>query len=317
MIRAGPAQSGKRKRMQTIDERIGKGPLLLLDGGMGTELQRRGVPMHRVAWSAAALETHPDVVREVHEDYIGAGAEVITANSFGTSRHVLEPAGLGDLVAELNRRAIQLAAEARERAAPARAVWIAGSISSFIAEADLKNRPTPAAARQSYSEQAELLAEAGADLLLLEMMRDVEYSRLAVECAVATGLPVWIGFTCRRTEEGEIVLRGRDVEVPLADAVGPVSEPGGSLLAIMHSELDTVAPALDILAERWSGPLGAYPHSGDFVMPNWLFDEAVAPDAFAEAAAAWAGRVRVLGGCCGTGPEHIRELALRLGRTAA
>jgi S-methylmethionine-dependent homocysteine/selenocysteine methylase len=302
--------------MQKIDDRIRTGPLVLLDGAMGTELERRGVPMHRVAWSAAALRTHPGIVRQVHEDYIAAGAEVITANSFGTSRHVLEPAGMGDAVAELNRSAVALARQARDRAAAARPVWVAGSISSFIAEADLRNRPTPDAARRSYSEQAELLAEAGADLLLLEMMRDVDYSRLAVECAVATGLPVWIGFTCRRNEDGEIVLRGRDVEVPLADAVGLVSEPGGSLLAIMHSELDTVAPALDILAQRWSGPLGAYPHSGDFVMPNWLFDDIVAPDDFAEAAAAWAGRLCVLGGCCGIGPDHIRELAARLGRTA-
>jgi S-methylmethionine-dependent homocysteine/selenocysteine methylase len=302
--------------MPTIDDRIRRGPLLILDGAMGTELQHRGVPMHRVAWSAAALETHPHIVRELHEDYLRAGADVITANSFGTSRHVLEPAGMGDKVAELNRRAIALAREARDRAAPGRPVWIAGSVSSFIAEADPKNRPSPAAARRSYAEQAGLLAEAGADLLLLEMMRDVEYSRLAVECALATGLPVWIGFTCRRTEEGEIVLRGRDVEVPLADAVRPVSEPGGALLAIMHSELDAVTPALDILAAHWSGPLGAYPHSGDFVMPNWLFDDIVEPGAFAEAAAAWAGRVRLLGGCCGTGPDHIRELALRLGRAA-
>jgi S-methylmethionine-dependent homocysteine/selenocysteine methylase len=224
---------------------------------------------------------------------------------------------MGDKVAELNRRAIALAREARDHAAPGRPVWIAGSVSSFIAEADPKNRPSTAAARRSYAEQAGLLAEAGADLLLLEMMRDVEYSRLAVECALATGLPVWIGFTCRRTEEGEIVLRGRDIEMPLADAVRPVSEPGGALLAVMHSELEAVAPALDILAAHWSGPLGAYPHSGDFVMPNWLFDDIVEPSAFAEAAAAWAPRVRVLGGCCGTGPDHIRELAARLGRVTA
>jgi S-methylmethionine-dependent homocysteine/selenocysteine methylase len=313
----GGKQRCRGAAMSAIDDRIRTGPLLILDGGMGTELQHRGVPMHRVAWSAAALESHPHIVREVHEDYLRAGAEVITANSFGTSRHVLEPAGMGEKVAELNRRAIALAREARDRAAPGRAVWIAGSISSFIAEADLKNQPSPAAARQSYTEQAELLAEAGAEVLLLEMMRDVEYSRLAAECALATGLPVWIGFTCRRTEDGEIVLRGRDVEVPLADAIGPVSEPGAGLLAVMHSELDAVGPALDILASRWSGALGAYPHSGDFVMPNWLFDDIVEPRAFAEAAAAWAGRVRLLGGCCGTGPDHIRELAARLGRTAA
>lgn len=303
-----------RTGRNALDERLLDGPLLLLDGAMGTELERRGVPMHRVAWSAAALETHPEVVRQVHEDNIAAGAEVITTNSFGASRHVLEPAGLGERVAELNRRAVSLAKEARDRAGAGRAVWVAGSISSFIAEADLRNRPTLEAARASYAEQAELLAEAGADLLLLEMMRDIEYSRLAADCAAATGLPVWIGFTCKRDEAGAVVLRGRDSEIPLAEAIEPVSAPGAALLAIMHSELDVVADALDIVRERWPGPLGAYPHSGDFVMPNWLFDEVVEPEPFAEAAAGWADRVRVLGGCCGIGPEHIRTLAARLGR---
>jgi homocysteine S-methyltransferase len=298
---------------EELMRRLTDGPVVLLDGAMGTELQRRGVPMHPVAWSAAALKTHPDLVRQIHADNMNAGAEIITTNSFGTSRHVLEPAGLGGEVAALNRLAVTLAREARDASASGRPIWIAGSISSFIAEADLKNTPSLADARRSYTEQAELLAEAGVDLLLLEMMRDIEYSQLAVECAVATGLPVWIGFTCKKNDEA-IVLRGRDLERPLAEAIGPVTGAGGALVAIMHSELDAVEPALDILSNHWSGAMGAYPHSGDFVMPNWLFDEVVDTDPFAETAARWAERVAVLGGCCGISPDHIRALANKLGR---
>jgi S-methylmethionine-dependent homocysteine/selenocysteine methylase len=301
------------KATEELTRRLTDGPVVLLDGAMGTELQRRGVPMHPVAWSAAALKTHPQVVRQIHADNIAAGAEIITTNSFGTSRHVLEPAGLGGEVAALNRLAVTLAREARDASAADRPIWIAGSISSFIAEADLKNTPSLKDARRSYSEQAELLAEAGVDFLLLEMMRDIDYSRLAVECAMATGLPVWIGFTCKKNGEA-IVLRGRDVERPLAEAIGPVTEAGGALVAIMHSELDVVEPALDILCEQWAGAMGAYPHSGDFVMPNWLFDDVVDTEPFAETAAQWVDRVAVLGGCCGISPDHIRALALKLGR---
>jgi S-methylmethionine-dependent homocysteine/selenocysteine methylase len=302
--------------MPSLDERLRSGPLLLLDGAMGTELQRRGVPMHRVAWSAAALQTHPDVVRQIHADNIAASAEVITTNTFGTSRHVLEPAGLGGEVAAMNRQAVALAREARDAAAADRQIWIAGSISSFIAEADIKNTPPLESARRSYTEQAQLLAEAGVDLLLLEMMRDIDYSHLAVECAVATGLPVWIGFTCKQNGNA-IVLRGRDVERPLAEAIAPVTDAGGALVAIMHSEIEVIEPALDILARHWSGPVGAYPHSGDFVMPNWLFDDVVDVEPFAETAAHWADGVAVLGGCCGISPDHIRALALKLGRTTS
>src|SRR4029077_5221760 len=112
--------------------------------------------MDGIAWSAAALVTHPETVRSVHEDYLRAGAEVLIANSFATSRHVLTAAGLGDRVQELNRRSIELAKEAVGRAALDRPVWIAGSISRFVPSGDNQQRPTPAEERASYREQAEL-----------------------------------------------------------------------------------------------------------------------------------------------------------------
>src|SRR5215470_16185919 len=118
--------------MASLDQRFGRGEVVILDGAMGTELQRRGVPMDSVAWSALALASHPDTVRAVHEDYLHAGAEVLIVNSFGASRHVLAAAGMGDRVAELNRRSVELAREAVARIRPDREVWIAGSISSFV-----------------------------------------------------------------------------------------------------------------------------------------------------------------------------------------
>ena len=101
---------------QDLQARIGRGEVIILDGATGTELQSRGVPMHGFAWSAAALDTHPETVRAVHEDYVRAGADVIITNTFATARHVLEPAGLGERVRALNQRAVALAQEARENA---------------------------------------------------------------------------------------------------------------------------------------------------------------------------------------------------------
>jgi homocysteine S-methyltransferase len=288
--------------------------VVILDGAMGTELQRRGVPMDRVAWSAAALATHPETVREAHEDYLRAGAEILTANSFGCSRHVLAPAGLGDRVAELNRRSIELAREARDRVAPAHEVWIAGSISSFVPAGEWENTPGPEEGRASYREQAELLAEAGAELLILEMMRDVEQSRQALDAAVATGLPVWVGFTGRLgPDRRTVVLRGRDLERPFEEVLGPVMAGGGSVVAVMHTDMDAVEPALDIVADRWSGPIACYPHSGEWAPPDWQFVDMIAPEDFARAAEGWVARgVQIVGGCCGIGPEYIRLLSERL-----
>jgi S-methylmethionine-dependent homocysteine/selenocysteine methylase len=300
--------------MTTLQQRLERGDVVILDGAMGTELQRRGVPMDGIAWSAAAMATHPDIVRAVHKDYLRAGAEILITNSFGTSRHVLAAAGLGDRVKELNRRSVELAREACDRVAPDHPVWIAGSISSFVPSGDNRRRPERKAERASYREQAELLAEAGADLLALEMIRDIDQGRTIVEAAAATGLPIWVGFTCRVGADGQsILLRGRDAERLLDDCIDPVLAAGGcSVVAVMHSAIEATDRALDTVFARWPGPVACYPESGEWENPNWRFGD-LTPEAFVTAAEAWVDRgVQVVGGCCGIGPKHIRPLAERL-----
>ena len=172
--------------MNDVQCRLDAGEVVILDGAMGTELQRRGVPMDDVAWDAAALATHPDLVREVHEDYIEAGADVIITNTFATARHVLEPAGMGGQFRALNIRAVALAKEARDNVAD-RPVSVAGSISTMSARNDRSYEPRAEKARDNYREQAEVLAESGVDVIALEMMRDLEQTSHAAEAAVATG----------------------------------------------------------------------------------------------------------------------------------
>jgi S-methylmethionine-dependent homocysteine/selenocysteine methylase len=300
--------------MATLQARLDRGDVLILDGAMGTELQRRGVPMNGTTWSANAMATHTDVVRAVHEDYLRAGAEVLITNSFATSRHVLTPTGLADRVKELNRRSVDLAREARDRVSPNKPVWIAGSISSFVPYGDNTWRPSRDAERASYHEQAELLAEAGADLLALEMIRDIDQGQVMVEAAASTGLPIWAGFTCRLDNDGKsIVLRGRDAERPLKDCLGPVLAAGRcSLVAIMHSDIDASNAALEEVLADWPGPIACYPECGEWKNPDWEFGD-LTPEAFAEAGASWVDRgVNVVGGCCGIGPAHIVRLTERV-----
>lgn len=289
--------------------RIEAGETVILDGATGTELEKRGVPMDGVAWCAVALATYPDTVREVHEDYIRAGAEVIITNTFPAARHVLEPAGLGDRFQELNTLAVELVRRARENAAE-NEVCIAGSISTFQPHNDDSLAPPEEKARANYREQAEVLAEAGADLIVLEMLCDIEQSTYAVEEAVSTGLPVWVGFSCKRAEDGTVMLWNDGP--PLTETLEAVPLGGVSLVSVMHTLVEDAPAALAEVVERWSGPVGAYPHAGRFEMPNWRFTDAIAPEDFAEAAMKWHGfGARVIGGCCGIGPDHIRALAQR------
>jgi homocysteine S-methyltransferase len=266
------------------------------------------------AWSGVANLTHPDVVRRIHEDYIRAGADVVITNTFATARSLLDAAGLGERVAEVNRRAVELAREARDRAAGGRDVWVAGSISTMAPGAEPGRRPPVARMSAMLAEQADILTRAGADLIVLEMMRDVDYAGGAVDAARATGLPVWVGFSCRRAADGTVrMFSGVRDDLAFADVIAPVMARGGSLLAVMHSEVGDTGPAIEVAKRHWSGPLAAYPESGHFVMPSWQFVDVMPPDEFVAHAIDWLGQgVQVLGGCCGLGPEHIRLLRERL-----
>ncbi|MFQ6022755.1 MAG: homocysteine S-methyltransferase family protein [Acidiferrobacterales bacterium] len=295
-----------------LHERIEREEIIILDGATGTELQRRGVLMHDIAWSGIAVSEHGDVVRSVHEDYIRAGADVIITNTFAGARHLLEPAGFGDNVEIINRGAVEIARQARENAAD-HPVAIAGSMSDFMASQDPDKWLRPSTLRATYREQADILAEAGVDLIALEMMQKPEVAAPAVEAAVATGLPVWIGCSCQRIpNESRLALHDypdRDFSELLDTVVGM----GGAVMTVMHSDVTDTNSGLAMVRERWSGPLGAYPNSGYFVMPNWQFVDIISPEDLVTEAKRWIAQgLQLIGGCCGIGPAHIALLKQQL-----
>ena len=289
------------------EETLDAGDILLIDGGMGTELQRRGVPMNEVVWSGAAVATNPDAVRETHEDYIRAGAKVIITNTFGSTRQMLEPAGYGDQVEAVHRGAVKLAKEARDNVGDP-SVAVAGSISTEPPRFDREAFLSPQKELEAYREAASLLAEAGVDLIALEMINDTDHASRAVKAALETGLPVWLGVGCKQREDGKIVSFDHpDLEfAAVLDALIPM---GPTVINIMHSEVGAIPEAIELLRDRWSGPIGVYPESGYFTKPHWNFVDIIPPPDLVTEALGWvAAGARLLGGCCGTGPEHIKAL---------
>lgn len=279
-----------------------RGGTLLLDGGTGTELRRRGAALSHTVWSGLAAATHYDVLRDIHLDYVSAGADVLTTNTFGTTRFVLAAAGRDGDFAALNERAVAAAREAR--AAADRPVAIAGSISCLPPGFDARRYPSEQAERAAYRELAETLAAHGVDVLLLEMMQETRHAPLACEAARATGLPVWLGVSCRIGADEQLV--GYDCPlVPLASCLDALLPFAPDAVAVMHSPLDAVLPALRAVAARYAGPLGAYPEIGDGSEPQ----PAVTPARLAAAATEWiAAGASIVGGCCGTTPAHVRAL---------
>ena len=299
--------------MRDIAERLSDPRPIILDGAVSTELQRMGVPMSADTWSGLAALTHPGVLRHLHVRYLEAGAEVITANTYAAAPQHVAAAGFGGRAREINMRSAELALEARAAAADGPA-WVAGSLSLMAPGFRSANRQAPAEHADGLRRQAEWLAEAGVDLLVLEMLRDVEWSTAAVDAALSAGLPVWSGFSCVVDESGALMTQGTVGEpVPLEDALRAVAGRGETLVAIMHTEIDDTGPGLECARRVCEAPRGAWPNCGTIEPPNWQFVDVESPEAFAEVAARWVeDGVRVIGGCCGLGPEHIRAATERL-----
>lgn len=285
-----------------LDERLADRQVILIDGGTGTELERNGVPMRQDAWCSGGALTHPDTVLAVHARYIRAGAEVIIANTYACSRHLLERAGVGAEFEVLNRVGVELARAARH-ASGANSVVVAGSISTT---AQGGPQPPLDVARVNYADQARIQADAGAELLVLEIMRDVEHTRAALDAAVATGLPVWVGFAASIVN-GEPVLY--DEQTSLADGLLAIKDAPVELVAVMHTEAADVDACLDVVDGIWSGPMGVYSQTGSWVRPHWQFHDTITPEEYGQRCLGWVERgVQVIGGCCGIGPEHIEHL---------
>ena len=312
-----------------LRSRLADKEVIILDGAIGTQLQSMGVPVDNRAWAALALIETPETVQAMHKLYIDVGAEVITTNTFPAARHNLEGLGAGERTAELNQLAVRLAREACAAAEQDRPLYVAGSISSFgiavggsqgsaefYAEhfggiADL----TEQQARANLKEQAQILADAGCDLLIAEDTGNTTQRQWVTEACVATGLPVWVGFRCGMDRDGTLTT-GYYCEEPMEGNFASVLAIGGEVATIFHSHLDATLAAIPLLKQEWQGPIGVYPEGEREDYVDAAKDpetKAVTPEEFiAFARACVAEGVQIVGGCCGIELEHMRGLRAAL-----
>jgi homocysteine S-methyltransferase len=163
-------------------------------------------------------------------------------------------------------------------------------------------------ARDLFRRKAENLAAGGVDLIMMEMMRDLDYSVWASEAALATGLPVWIGISVERQKDGKLTGFGRE-DQNFNDVAHALAALKPDLISIMHSSPNDTDEAIDVLRRYWAGPIGAYPESGYFKMPEWTFVDIIPPEELVAKSKVWRkSGVTAFGGCCGLGPDHIKAL---------
>lgn len=283
--------------------RLNAGEICVIDGGTGTELERRGVPQLENAWNGGGTLSHPDLLRDIHLDYINVGAQVIISNTFAASRHALADAGQEALFEEYTRQAVQLACEARA-ASGQTDVLVAGGISYWSWTG--KHVPLNVL-DQNIKEQARIMADSGADVLMLEMMIDIDKMMVALRAAQTAGLPVWVGLSLRKNRDGALLLYNEDT---LADALDALRGTDVPLISIMHTRIEYIDVCLDVVAKHWDRYVGVYAHSGEFEGDTCKFETTVSPDIYATDCKRWLERgVSLIGGCCGMGPDHIKALA--------
>jgi homocysteine S-methyltransferase len=288
-------------------------PLILLDGAMATELAERGFELRAPLFSARALLDAPELVEQIHADYLQAGAQILTSNSFGLHASTLAAAGLAQRQAELIRLAVALPDAVRRRARTS--VRIAGSIPP---RPRVHRADSAELARAEYRHQAELLVEAGADLILLETFTDLAEVRLALEGLADMASPVWLAVVAgvavsgSRRPDGSRLLGG-DEFAALGDVLRSASVRRPDVVLLNCTQIDAVPAALDAMLDAIDPeiPLGLYPHLGKEAYNGVWIDRIVEPDVFAEQILAWMHprpRFEVAGACCGSRPAYIEAL---------
>ena len=278
-------------------ERIA-GEVLSGDGAIGTMLYAKGVALD------ANFEhlnlVRPDLVLELHAEYLAAGARVIETNTFGANYAKLSAIGIGSKVAEINRQGGIIA----RRAAQGRDVFVAGSMGPLGRG---KGELTQEEVRDCFRVQAAALAEGGVDLLILETFSELEELEIAVAAARETGLAVVANLAFG---EGSRLAGGIEAESAALRLVAAGADLVGANCGAGPLELLSTLKRIAAVTEL---PLAAYPNSGfpEYVDGRYIYR--TTPEYFAAMAEEMvAAGAALVGGCCGTTPEHIRVMAKRL-----
>ncbi|MCA0432366.1 MAG: homocysteine S-methyltransferase family protein [Proteobacteria bacterium] len=294
-----------------VRKKLVSGEIIVLDGGTGTDIQRRGVAMSGETWCAEANLTHADVVRSVHDDYIAAGADVITANTFASSALLFNHLGRDADVPRVDSAALRAA----KAAAYGKPVAVAGSMSTMrpMTNGSDRNQLTVTwpeeDARRLFRAKAAALRDAGADFIMMELLRDTDYAIWASEAALEVGLPVWIGLSCERGEDGALYGWGRP-DCAFDRIASSLAALRPDVMSIMHTSPNDTGEAINILKKYWGGPIGTYPESGYFKSPDWVFVDVITPGDLVDKTREWQQQgATIFGGCCGIGPSHIEALS--------
>jgi len=271
--------------------------VLVADGAMGTMLYSRGVFINR-CFDELSLSA-PDMVRQIHQEYVKAGAEILETNTFGANRPRLAAFGMAEKLREINRAGVRLAREASQGSA-----FVAGAVGPLGVRIEPLGRTSFAEARAAFREQTEALVEAGVDLLILETFGNLDELREAVTAARETAGDELAVIAQVTIDDFGHLPGGADPETFTREIDSwPVDVIGLNCSVGPKATLETIERMLPLSGK----PMSAMPNAGLPMRIEGRNMYLCSPEYMAQYARRllWAG-VKIVGGCCGTTPEHIK-----------
>ena len=297
-----------------IKQRLENNDTIILDGAIGAELEKKGAKMHKDLWCGTCSVESPDLVKKVHEEYILAGADIITTNTYATTPIAMKQYGFDNQISEFNKKSVQLAKEAVKNTN--KDVAIAGSVSTFgsLYKYGLE------AMKPGFKEQLNILSNEGVDLIILEAMSSqADIVETIIECSSQTKLPVWLSISCVINDNTNKVMLGyndtvdtdTNVYEDFETSMDNFSKIHQGPILIAHSDIEVTGQAIKIAKEKFNGVLGAYPNRGHYEKPHWKFVDNITPSEYLEKAKSWVGNgTQIIGGCCGVGVEEIKAISV-------
>lgn len=284
----------------------------ILDGAMGTELERRGYKTKLPIWSAQALLDAPELVLQIHKDYIDAGADIITTNTFRTNPYTITKARLQKSDQGIAQALTKIGCDLAKQAKGNRKIIIGGSLAPVEDCFSPQLYPGEKLAEKDHYEHIKNLKQGGVDFILAETMLSIKEALIVLKQAEKVKIPIMVSFALNNNGD---ILNGDN----LIEALKQVAKFNPLAFLINCTTLDIIEKVIDSLLDKTKIPIGVYPNFGPpepdssegSIRPvKWKFTKYLTPGKSAKIMFRLSKRgVIILGGCCGTQPEHIRALA--------
>ena len=296
-----------------IKKKLENKEVIILDGSMGAELEKKGAPMDKNLWCGKCSIDSPELVKKVHQEYIDAGADIITTNTYATTPISMRQHGLSESIEEYNQVSVKIAQDAVKDSG--KDVAVAGSVSTF---GNFYKFGTKAMI-PGFNEQLSILSNSGVDLIILEAMSSqADIVETIIECSTKINIPVWLSISCVIDEKNQKVMLGyndtidKDTQVyeGLDVSISNFSKIHTGPILIAHSDISVTGDAIKNAKKNFKGILGAYPNKGYYEKPHWKFVDDITPNEYLEKAKNWVkDGAQIIGGCCGVGPDFIKPLS--------